>query len=89
MKLLDILEFGGESPLTMRAQCTAFRFCPDPLGIATAEQFDILESAVFTRVPVILSERSESKDLGRMLTFTVKSVRRFFDFATFRWLRSE
>ena len=37
------LEFGGESPLTMRAQCSAFRYCPDPLGIVPAEQFDKLE----------------------------------------------
>ena len=39
----DKLEFGGESPLTMRARCCAFRYCPDPLGIVTAEQFDKLE----------------------------------------------
>ena len=41
--LLDILEFGGESPLTMRARCSAFRYCPNPLGIVTAEQLDKLE----------------------------------------------
>ena len=85
----DILEFGGESPRTMRARCTAFRYCPDPLGIATAEQFDILKLALSSTAPVILSEQSESKDLGRMITFIVELVRRFFDFATFRWLRSE
>ena len=37
------LEFGGESPLTLRAQCSALRYCPDPLGIVTAEQLDKLE----------------------------------------------
>ena len=37
------LEFGGESPLTMRARCSAFRYCPDPLGIVTAEELDKLE----------------------------------------------
>ena len=67
MQLFDKLEFGGQWPLTMRARCSAFRHCPNPLGIVTAEQFDILELAVFTRVPVILSERSESKDLGSMI----------------------
>ena len=41
--LLDELEFGGESPLTMRARCSVFRYCPDPLGIVPAEQFDKLE----------------------------------------------
>ena len=40
---LNKLEFGGESPLTMRARCSGFRYCPDPLGIVTAEQFDKLE----------------------------------------------
>ena len=39
----DKLEFGGESPLTMRARCCAFRYCPNPLGIVTAEQSDKLE----------------------------------------------
>ena len=42
-QLLDILEFGGESPQTMRAWCCAFRYCPDPLGIDTAEVLDKLE----------------------------------------------
>ena len=42
-QLTDKLEFGGESPLTMRVWCNAFRFCPDPLGIVTAEQLDKLE----------------------------------------------
>ncbi len=32
---------------------------------------------------VILSERSESKDLGSMITFAVESVRRFFDFTAY------
>ena len=42
-KLFDKLEFGGQWPLTMRAQCSAFRYCPNPLGIVTAEQLDKLE----------------------------------------------
>ena len=42
-KLLDKLEFGGESPLTMRARCGDFRYCPDPLGIVTAKRFVKLE----------------------------------------------
>ena len=40
---LDKLEFGGQWPLTMRARCGAFRYCPDPLGIVTATQLDKLE----------------------------------------------
>ena len=43
--LLDKLEFGGESQLTMRARRSAFRYCPNPLGIVTAEQLDKLEFA--------------------------------------------
>ena len=43
MHLLDKLEFDGQWPLTMRARCCAFRYCPDPLGIVTAEQLDKLE----------------------------------------------
>ena len=39
----DILEFGGESPLPIRARCSAFRYCPDPLGIVTAKQLNKLE----------------------------------------------
>ena len=41
--LLDKLEFGGQWPLTMRTRCSAFRYCPNPLGIVTAEQLDKLE----------------------------------------------
>ena len=41
--LLGKLEFGGESPLTMRARCSGFRYCPNPLGIVTAKQLDKLE----------------------------------------------
>ena len=41
--LLTKLEFGGRCPLTMRARCSAHRYCPDPLGIATAEQLNKLE----------------------------------------------
>ena len=37
------LEFGGQWPLTMRAWCLSFRYCPNPLGIVLAEQFDKLE----------------------------------------------
>ena len=37
------LAFCGESPLTIRARCSVFRYCPDPLGIVTAEVFDKLE----------------------------------------------
>ena len=40
---LDKLEFGGQCPLTMRARCGAIRYCPDPLGIVTAEELDKLE----------------------------------------------
>ena len=41
--LLDELEFGGDAPAAIRARCGAFRYCPNPLGIVTAEQFDKLE----------------------------------------------
>ena len=41
--LLDKLEFGGQCPLTTRAWCSTFRYCPDPLGIFIAQQFDKLE----------------------------------------------
>ena len=37
------LEFGGESPLTMRARCGCIRYFPDPLGIVPAKQVDKLE----------------------------------------------
>ena len=30
-------------PRAMRTRCSAFRYCPDPLGIVTAKQFDALE----------------------------------------------
>ena len=60
---LDKLEFGGESPLTMRARCSAFRYCPNPLGIVPAEQFDKLEfvmllSAVIYLIVVRVQELS-------------------------------
>ena len=42
-QLFDILEFGGQWPLTMRARCSVFRYCPDPLGIVAAKQFVKLE----------------------------------------------
>ena len=47
--LLDKLEFGDEPPLTMRARCSAFRYCPDPLGIVTAKQLVKLEFIVLTK----------------------------------------
>ena len=43
LQQLNKLEFGGQCPLTIRARCSAFRYCPDPLGIVTAEQFVKLE----------------------------------------------
>ena len=46
----DKLEFGGESPLTIRAWCSVFRYFPDPLGIVTAEQLDKLEFTQFLLV---------------------------------------
>ena len=49
-KQLDQLEFGGESPLTMRTRCSAFRYCPNPLGIVTAEQLGKLEFIVLTKI---------------------------------------
>ena len=45
-RLFEKLEFGGESPLTMRARCAVFRHCPNPLGIVTAEQLDKLDLIV-------------------------------------------
>ena len=39
--------FSGESPLTMRARCSGFRYCPDPLGIVTAKQLDKLDLLVY------------------------------------------
>ena len=42
----DKLEFGGQCPLTIRARCSAFRYCPDPLGIVTTEQLDKLEFVI-------------------------------------------
>ena len=42
-KQLDILEFCGESPQTIRARCGCIRYFPDPLGIVSAKQLDILE----------------------------------------------
>ena len=37
------LEFGGESPLTIRARCGCIRYFPDPLGFVSAEVFVKLE----------------------------------------------
>ena len=50
--LFDILEFGGQWPLTIRARCRAFRYCPNPLGIVTAEQFDKLEFVELVQLPI-------------------------------------
>ena len=47
---LDKLEFDGESPLTTRARCRAFRYCPDPLGIVTAEVLDKLAKLMGTHI---------------------------------------
>ena len=51
--LFDKLEFSGQWPLTMRARCSDFRYCPDPLGIVTAKQLDKLEF-----VKLFLSEKT-------------------------------
>ena len=56
--LLDKLEFGGESPRTSRAWCSAFRYCPDPLGIVTAEQLDKLEFVFTVLLPSLLQDFS-------------------------------
>ena len=49
-KQFDILEFGGESPLTMRARCSGFRYCPNPLGIVTAKRLDKLEFGCIPKI---------------------------------------
>ena len=71
---LNKLEFGGESPLTMRARCSAFRYCPNPLGIVPAELFDKLEFiceytflsyrvhhhlAPYTRIPIRIFRKNQ------------------------------
>ena len=33
-------------PLAMRAWCGAFRYCPNPLGIVPADQFDKLQFVI-------------------------------------------
>ena len=38
-------------PQAMRARCGGFRYCPDPLGIVTAEQLDKLE---FDKLVVVI-----------------------------------
>ena len=59
--LSDNLEFGGESPLTVRARCSTFRFCPDPLGIVTAEQLNKLEfDELFDALPIVSFRGSEA-----------------------------
>ena len=63
IKLTDKLEFGGESPLTMRAKCDAFRYFPDPLGIVTAKQFNKLELVSFKAFENTLISHSELRNL--------------------------
>ena len=48
-----IVLFCGESPRTMRARCSAFRYRPDPLGIVTAE---VLDELGFDRISLRLLE---------------------------------
>ena len=40
--LFDKKEFGDQWPLTMRAKCSAFHCCPEPLGVVAAAQLGIL-----------------------------------------------
>ena len=42
-ELFDMLEFAGMPPRAMRARCSRFRYCPNPLGIVTAVVLDKLE----------------------------------------------
>ena len=43
----------GMPPQATRARCSAFRYCPSPLGIVTAEQLDKLEF-----IKLFLSEKT-------------------------------
>ena len=45
--------------------------------------FAKLELSASSTAPVILSEQSESKDLGSVISDAAKLVRRFFDSASF------
>ena len=46
-----------------------------------------MKMAVFSTVPVVLSEQSELKDHGSIIIAAVEAVRRFFDFALLTSLR--
>ena len=39
----SIWNLAGMPPQAMRARCSTFRYCPDPLGIVSAEQLNKLE----------------------------------------------
>ena len=65
----------------MRAWCSAFCYCPNPLGIVPAEVIDKLECGGWSYRLVILSEQSESKDLRTDFTAKMILVRRFLDYA--------
>ena len=54
------LEIGGESPLTMRARCSGFRYCPNLLGIVTAEELDKLELVCFINYPYCIANDCRS-----------------------------
>ena len=56
--LLYKLDFGGESPLTMRARCSVFRYFPNPLGIVTAKQ---LVKLVFVELILTMKENHHKK----------------------------
>ena len=47
---MDAAVHCGQWPLTMRAWCSAFRYCPDPLGIVTAQQLVKLEFGGSVRI---------------------------------------
>ena len=53
--LFDKLEFAGMPRRAMRARCSVFRYCPDPLGIVTAEQLDKLEFGNMIVIPEVSS----------------------------------
>ena len=53
-----------QSRLSLRAWCGTTRCCPDPLGIGTlARKNGSSRPFCISRIPVILSEQSESKNL--------------------------
>ena len=66
----DVQISGGESPLTIRARCAANCHCPNPLGnVLAVVKFQFVGLSTKS---VILSERSESKDLGT--EYLLKSI---------------